>query len=344
MSLNLLNPFMKFASGGDNPVFYRLLARASGTGTSITTSSFDASNAMMVLMYTHAGSSAETACYQFNSVTSGSKYCNRFSTNGGSDNTSQTDRDRILNGSGFANADGFAVGYVGNIADVEKLVISFSCENGGTGANTPNRREIVGKFVETSNAITTATLFGQDGNGWGASSEIVVLGTAGGDDTAWENLATVSGDGSSDTLDSGTITAKKYLMVEFYGDVGTGGTMDNMGMRMNSDSTNNYSYRSSVDGGSEGTTSDNDYMRFGGGSATGHTLFTRAFIVNDSSYEKLAITQSSRIRNAGNATAPTSFEMYGKWRNTSDSITSIQIKNDEDNWTSSSKLAVWGFN
>ena len=122
MSLNLLNPFMKFASGGDNPVFYRLLARASGTGTSITTSSFDASNAMMVLMYTHAGSSAETACYQFNSVTSGSKYCNRFSTNGGSDNTSQTDRDRILNGSGFANADGFAVGYVGNIADVEKLV------------------------------------------------------------------------------------------------------------------------------------------------------------------------------------------------------------------------------
>jgi hypothetical protein len=338
MSLNLVNPFMKFASGGGDPVFYRQLAKASGTGTTITTPSFDPSESLMILMSTHSGGSAATACYQFNTDT-GSNYANRFSTNGSTDNTSQTNRDRILNGSGYANASGFAVGFVGNLETKEKLVISNSIENGGNGANAPNRRQVVGKWANTSSEITTASLFEQDGNGWGATSEIVVLGTASGGDTVWEQLSTTTVTSGS-TIDSGAFSNKKYLWIELYTQ-GTGAEYYSS-LQFNSDTGTNYSQRYDTNGAGESTNAGVDKILFYAPSANDNR-FQQGIIVNDADYEKMVIGVDSVAQNgAGASNPPERRALYGKWQNTSSAITSIQVQASKGSYTNAT-LKVWGF-
>jgi hypothetical protein len=149
----------------------------------------------------------------------------------------------------------------------------------------------------------------------------------------WEVLASVNGDGTSTTLSSGTITAKKYLWTQMYSDDTT-----NAVMRFNSDSDPNYARRGSVDGASDFTVKPTT------GSSnlpSSNEAFGNCFIINNASNEKLGISHGIDQGTAGAGTAPTRKEEVFKWANTSDSITNISWTKT-GNWSSSSFLRVLG--
>jgi hypothetical protein len=80
-----------------------------------------------------------------------------------------------------------------------------------------NRKNIVGKWDNTSDAINSITNHFLDGGGI-ANDELIVLGWDPTDDHTtnfWEELASVDlSGGAASSLDSGTILAKKYLWVQ----------------------------------------------------------------------------------------------------------------------------------
>jgi hypothetical protein len=165
----------------------------------------------------------------------------------------------------------------------------------------------------------------------------------------WIKLATATASGSSKTLSSGSFTTKKYLRVEAYGDVASG-NMDNIGWRFNEDVNSNYTYDSSIDYDS-GNNGSGTYIRLGGGSATGGSLFVSTVIANKSSNVKICTSECCKSTGTGsssngNNVASTnlhSFQTKGKWNNSSDNITSIQLKHEGSaNWSTNSTITVWG--
>ena len=107
----------------------------------------------------------------------GSNYARRYSTDGAADNTnvSQTNIPSL-----YANIrdTAFVVGYFVNIATEEKLFISFGLGNDGTGSATaPERREVVGKWTNTSNQIDIIRLYNDQGGDYNTDSNISILGS-----------------------------------------------------------------------------------------------------------------------------------------------------------------------
>ena len=276
----------------------------------------------------------------------GNFYNQRYGINGG-DSTFQTGRGRYGWVAGINTLPYFHVDFAANIATKEKLLIGNTVHQNTAGAgNAPNRGTGTWKHSQTSNPITSVNHWDNSGGDFASGSECVVLGYDPDDthtDNFWEELASVSGDGTSTTLNSGTITAKKYLWFQVYGSVAS--QMDNMGWQFNSDTGSNYARRISLNGGTDGTSASQTYIRLGGGVAAGGSLFGSGFIINNSANEKLLTSHWVRNKTAGSGTAPERFETTGKWANTSSQITSLQfIHGGSSNWDSDSMIKVWGSN
>jgi hypothetical protein len=106
---------------------------------------------------------------------SGSNYANRYSENGGADATT-TSQSFILSGTPSGNHDFFNVCYFINIATEEKLFIAFAMDLTASGATSaPTRREIVAKWVNTSDSITTIDENGS--NNFDTDSNLSAIGT-----------------------------------------------------------------------------------------------------------------------------------------------------------------------
>ncbi len=151
-------------------------AKETVTSDSITVSDLTAKKHLMIQAKTISDGQV-TANYRFN-ADSGSNYARRQSSNGGSDGTG-TSQNVILAGYGTSGETTFITTNVINEATKEKLVITELVTNGsGNGAgNAPNRREIVGKWANTSNAITSVTLFNNDTGSFAEGTEVTVYGT-----------------------------------------------------------------------------------------------------------------------------------------------------------------------
>ena len=313
---------------------WKELARASGTGTSITTDTFAGKDNLMILTDTNSGSSTATGGIRFNADT-GTNYANRFSTDDGSDTTTQTSATNILNGVGYANKHSLTVGYVVNIAGEEKLTNFHVVEGSGS------RREVAGKWANTSNQITSATLFERDGNGWGSTSEIVVLGMdndeADSGTNFWQELAsqTLTSNATTTMLDTGTFTAKKYLMVDYYLKSST-----DPATHFNNDTGNNYYWSYTDDGGSQsmgGNPSGSAGFHYGGNEMTG-----RVFIVNVADKDKQYTGSITYSSTSGAGSAPVRRELAGRWTNTSDQITQIRMYSSGQTGYTGSFIKVYG--
>ena len=326
---------------------WKLLKRASGTGVNITTDTFADKDNIMILHHTHTGSSTGTAGLRFNADTNGN-YANRFSTDDGSDNTSQVNASNILNGVGYANRSSFAVNEIVNVPTQPKLLIGHATENGGNNSSSiPNRREIVGVWNNSSNGITSATLHERDGNGWGSSSEIIVLGCDNNESDSgenfWQELGSVeltsnsasSGTASNPQMEC-TFTAKNYLMFEGYlksnGDPQT---------CFNQDAGGNYHW-SYVDDGSGSDASGGSNNSSAGFHYGGNEVYIRGFMVNKTGSQKQWIID--RLYNSTTGTGNTLVvrEGSGKWNNTSAQCNSIGFKKNSMTMYAGSYFKVWG--
>jgi len=192
---------------------------------------------------------------------SGSNYAGRRSYNGGSDNAagSQANIDTSEQFSGHA----LSVINISNGSNIEKLAHYHTVNSGSSGAgNAPNRMEGVLKWANTDTVTSYATHDLQAGT-FDVGSEIVVLGSKkSGTNTDkgsfWQELADVELSGTSDEINSGTITAKKYLWIQFF-KVSSGGS--NFTFEFNGDTGSNYARRYSANGGSDSTsTSQSNLM------------------------------------------------------------------------------------
>ena len=237
----------------------------------------------------------------------GNFYNQRYGINGG-DSTFQTGRGRYGWVAGINTLPYFHVDFAANIATKEKLLIGNTVHQNTAGAgNAPNRGSGTWKHSQTSNPITSVNHWDNSGGDFASGSECVVLGYDP-DDTHTDNFWEELASVSGDTDD-------------------------------------NYARRISLNGGTDATSVDQDYIRLGGGAAAGGGLFGNGFIINNSANEKLLTSHWVRNKTAGSGTAPERFSTTGKWANTSSQITSLQfIHGGSSNWDSDSMIKVWGSN
>ena len=331
------------AGGGSGIGGWVELARTTlgSAQTSITVSSLDNKRYYMVLCPITAHSAGGTdSNWRFNSD-SGSNYSWRQSSDGNPDTTG-TDKDQIFdNGSGGSRLQ-YSVSYIANLAGKEKLMMTDNVVNWVSGAGGDiNRKNIVGKWDNTSDAINSITNHFLDGGGI-ANDELIVLGWDPTDDHTtnfWEELASVDlSGGAASSLDSGTILAKKYLWVQMLMEQ----TADsNYPLRFNSDSGSNYGYRYITDGGTEFTHASQTGMNLRSTTAN-LPVFVNMFIINRTAQDKLIIAHDVKGFTAGHSYSPLRTEQVGKWANTSAQITSIQLHTGSGNLATNTIMKVWG--
>jgi hypothetical protein len=236
----------------------------------------------------------------------------------------------------------FTVGYIANKSDKEKLMmINNTYSEGGTGASdAPQRVETVGKWTNTSDAVDQLSIVSSAGGTFNTNGELVVLGYDPADTHTtnfWEELASVSGTGSSTEISSGTISAKKYLWLQMWNNTGA---TSYTSMTFNNDTGSNYARRTSEDGSADSTAVSETAALIPPNVTGAH--FMNIFIINNSANEKLCMFSNVGGSSAGAGTVPLRSEGVFKWANTSAQITEIDMTSSSGNYTSNSILKVWG--
>ena len=317
----------------------------STSGTPTLSESFSGLTAKPYMMVLHHGIASGNIAsrLRFNSDT-GSNYAQRGSRNGASDSTG-TSRDNVSFSLNPGNAsDEFLTAMVNNTADQEKTWVSHGID-GTTGAgNDPNHSEIVGKWTNTSDSITSVNVYHTESGDYASGSECVVLGCDP-DDTegtsVWEELKSVSLSSGADTLDTGSFTSKKYLWIQAF--IPEGAAHQGY-IYFNNDTGANYARRGSINGGSDITGAPDDEINWS--HDTNSAKYLNMFVINKSDKEKLCIAEYMDYNSAGAGNAPNRIEWVYKWANTSAQISSVKLYNQENSSTdfpSGTLLKVWGF-
>lgn len=276
---------------------------------------------------------------QFNSD-SGANYARRYNYNGAGEGTNINMGLAGVYVTDVASTTPiFCNSYIANYSTKEKLMINNGLRQNTVGAGTaPSRSEVVSKWANTSNAISSISVTTAGAPTFNSGSEVVVLGYDPADTHTtnfWEELADVSWT-SGGTINTGTFTAKKYLWIQCWwkGD-------SSVTMRVNSDSGANYARRYSNNGGADGTdvSQTSFHPSFGFGTLP---HYNNLFIINNSANEKLALMNTVYQNTAGAGTAPMRGESVLKWANTSNQITSFNVS--ASTAFTGGQIKVWGSN
>lgn len=142
-------------------------------------------------------------------------------------------------------------------------------------------------------------------------------------------------------LDTGTIPAKKFLMVKYHVEVDSAGSME-LKFRFNGDSGTNYARRNSQDGATDNTQVTNNGISM---ISSGRKIwFGEYSIINIKDQEKLVVGHNESPNTAGAGTSPTRNETVGKWDDLTAQITRIQIVDtvQGDDALTSGVIEVWG--
>ena len=245
-----------------------------------------------------------------------------------------------VGGSGSAGTTNFGVGYMANKSDQYKMLLLHTVNSFTSGINPI---EMVGKWLNSSQLIERISEVNGSTGEFNAGCELIVLGYDP-DDTHttnfWEQLADVTASGSSSNLSSGTITAKKYLWIQAYVEPASSTDFVMTFNNDNATSNGNYDIHVSDNGGTYGTSYGRDNINLKASMTT--PTFINLFIVNNSTTKKLCIGNAVEQNTAGANSVPNRRESTGRWNNTSDQITEIDIDSSGGNWGSNSFIRVWG--
>ena len=143
--------------------------------------------------------------------------------------------------------------------------------------------------------------------------------------TSWKQLAKNTLSSAGDVLDSGTFTAKDNLMILVIGY--KSGSASTEKLQFNADDQDNYAERHSENGGNDSYSSvAQDHIEL---SIDGEDdEFTVLTVRNTANQEKLVIGHTiARQSGTGASNVPTRWEVVGKWANTSNQITRVQVTN-----------------
>lgn len=156
----------------------------------------------------------------------------------------------------------------------------------------------------------------------------------------WEELGKTTLTGAADTITVNNLAARKYLKILVWIQISGSITIT---VRFNNDSGNNYGWRASNGGAADTTLGSTSGIVLTGGAATGATTALEvAEFVNIATQEKIGISLGVR-QTAGAATAPFRSEGTGKWANTANQITRIDIVNTSTgDYAAGSEVIVLG--
>jgi hypothetical protein len=157
---------------------------------------------------------------------------------------------------------------------------------------------------------------------------------------AWGKAGSTTLSSSAGNIDSGTLSANKFLQFQLHTMSATAEQYSNI--QCNSDTGSNYAQRYSTNGGADA---------FSGGRTeiiwyaptNASDRFMIGYVFNISGEEKLFIGSGVASNTAGAGNAPERRELTGKWANTSAQITSIKF-NATGSWTmaTDTNLSVLG--
>ena len=318
---------------------------ATSNTDTLTVSSLSTANYPYLVVLTHTIKNGTIEpLLQFNSDT-GSNYSRRYTANGSgnSTNINQAGIETTYEG---VSPTAFKILHISNVANQEKLIYLEDCEENTAGeGNTPNRIEVAGKWANTSDQITSVSLDHNSSGNFATGSELVVLGVkSSGTDTSkagfWQELADLELSSAGDTLDTSTITAKKYLWIQAFIPEGAG---HHGYIYFNNDTGSNYARRGSINGGSDITTTDDDEINWS--HDTNSAKYLNMFVINKSDKEKLCIAEYMDYGSSGAGNAPNRIEWVYKWANTSAQITSVKLYNNQassNDFPIGTTLKVWG--
>ena len=327
---------------------WKLLGRTTFGGGAKTYEVASLSNKryLMVLVNNFQSAQAEGDSLRFNNDTTANQHSGRYSNDGGTDATITNKTKTNMFGFHPHSQPSFAVMNVANLSTKEKIAIIRSVgqsSNVSGAGNAPNRSEMVAKYSNTSDPISSI----QQVNAWAnydSGSEMVVLGWDPTDTHTtnfWEELATHTQSSSGEATIS--FTAKKYLWIQ-YEITALNPTATGLSIRFNSDSGSNYCRKFAEDGTNQSdSTSQNKLSMIHSG---GSHFFGNMFIINNASNEKLITAhQVAKTSASGGASeVPRRWEIAGKWANTSDQISSLTFIDTEQGSSGISKgtIKVWG--
>jgi len=148
--------------------------KLTSAGDTITVSDITAKKHLMVQLHGIGTGGTINCNMTFNSDT-GTNYAIRESINGGSDSTnvSQANTDNLT---GTVTGDVSATLYIINESSKEKLFVSEGLESASGAGNAPERKEMVGKWSNTSAQITTITANNGGTGSFDVGSELTVYG------------------------------------------------------------------------------------------------------------------------------------------------------------------------
>ena len=312
----------------------------SSSGDVMTTGTITAKDNLMILYYGVADGDMINKL-TFNDDT-GNNYAYRLSDGNASDTT--TTSNAFLEFATSTTSNEFSVANVVNVATQEKLVqLNHAGQNTAGAGTAPRIRELVGKWANTSNAITKVTATNSQSGSFGSGSELVVLGfdndEADSGTNFWQELADVTYSGG-DTLNSGVFTAKNNLWGRIHGIAN--GNFDNVKIRFNNYNDSSYAYiHGSNGGGGSNNTSDSGINYVGTNGAQDH--FVDMFIFNKSDKEKLAHIEQLRASDAGAGNTPARKEVVGKWAKTDQQIVRVSAVNGGNgDFAAGSRIQGWG--
>jgi len=325
----------------------------SNSDDNIASSTFTAKDNMMVLGFDQDNGSGSTAhVWHFNDDVGSNQYRWAISSNNGSVGRQGDTWIAVGLETGGTVSRTFSVLHFKNLSGQYRIGTG-ECNHATIGASTaPKRRETTWKWGDNSAAITKVTLSNLNGAGGGSytAGEVVVLGCD--DDEAdsgtnfWQELAS-SSTLTNGILDSGTFTAKRFLMYETVCNVATYNS-HSLSTRFNNthDTTGNlYATRRNGNGSSE-TYSEVSSDGILSSGMVGQQFFERGWILNRSDGEKLVIIHNSAMLTAANdgyTKQPQRNEVVGKWAS-NDQVTSIQKRDLQSGGTAltSGHITVWG--
>ena len=317
----------------------------SSSGSNIDVSSLPAKDNIMILYYGIADGNGPASRIRFNSD-GNDNYAQRGSRNGSDASGGSRSNVSHTLASGNNASDEFAVSNVYNISNKEKIWITHELDKLNWTNQDPNRGEIVGKWANTSNSISSVNVYESESGSFASGSEVVVLGCdndeADSGTTFWQELNKTTLTSSADTITTGATSAisKKYLWVRAVL-LPTGGNI-RTDIRLNNDSNGNYTRRRSNNGASDSTaTGETSIDVYGDDNQIKVVEF---FIINHQSEEKMVIGDLYMRNDEGAGNIGNRCEFVAKWCNTSDLISRITINNTSasGSYASGSYMTVWG--
>jgi hypothetical protein len=156
----------------------------------------------------------------------------------------------------------------------------------------------------------------------------------------WVELGRDTSAGGTDPTLDVSFDAKRYYQILYF-DAGSAGAPARF-IRPNSDTGSNYSRRLSSNGAADATavsqTSHNGWA-----ANNVWPQFAVQYYSNLAAKEKLMISHSIMRNVTGAGTSPDRVEFVGKWANTADDITSIEVARSSGNFNAGDEIVVLGW-